>query len=220
MAQVDFINDLHQKTKRDYLQRVTKYNKAECAEIAKKLGKDYWDGDRKFGYGGYSYDGRWKPIAKKMAEYYKLCPSSRILDIGCGKGYLLYELKILIPGIEIRGIDFSKYALEFSHEEVRKFLDYGTACKLPYPEHYFDLVISINTLHYLYIYELKEALREIMRVSKKSQYLVVESYKNEVEKSNLLNWQLTCECFYTPEEWEWIFREFGYTGDYSFIYFN
>ena len=220
MTYVDFISQLHTKTKRDYLERVIKYDKAECAQIAKKLGKEYWDGDRRYGYGGYYYDGRWKKVAKDMIQYYDLKPGQKVLDIGCGKGFLLYDLKSAIPGIEVRGIDISKYALENAKEEIKEVLDLGSACELPYPDSYFDLVISINTLHYLYIYDLEKAIKEIERVGKGKSYIVTESYRNEKEKANLLSWQLTCECFFTPEEWEWIFDKFGYRGDYSFVFFE
>ena len=220
MAHIDFISCLHTKTKRDYLERVVKYDKAVCAQVAKKLDKDYWDGDRKYGYGGYSYDGRWKPVAQALIDHYQLKPGQRVLDIGCGKGFLLYEMKLLLPELEISGLEISKYALEHAKEEIKPFLSPGSACKLPYPDDCFDLVVSLNTLHYLYIFELEQALQEIERVKKKDSYIVVESYKSEKEKNNLLCWQLTCECFYTPEEWEWIFDKFGYRGDYSFVFFE
>lgn len=220
MAYVDFITQLHTKTKRDYLERVARGDKAHCAEIAKKFGQDYWDGDRKYGYGGFRYDGRWSVVAKDMIAYYKLTNQSKILDVGCGKAFLLYEFTKLLPGIEVRGLDISKYALENAKEEVRPFLDFGNATELPYQDNYFDLVISITTLHNLYIYDLAKALKEIERVKKKYGYIVVESYRNESEKDNMLNWQLTCESFYTPEEWQWLFEKFGYTGDHSLIYFE
>lgn len=220
MAYIDFISQLHNKVKRDYLERVTKYDKAECAQVAKRLDKDYWDGDRKYGYGGYRYDGRWKPVVKDMVEHYGLKAGHRVLDVGCGKGFLLYDIKLLIPDIEVKGIDISEYALKHSKEEVKPFLDSGSACNLPYSDNCFDLVISLNTLHYLYIYELEQALKGIERVSKGNSYIVVESYQNESEKANLLHWQLTCECIFTPKEWKWLFNKFGYTGDYSFVFFK
>jgi len=143
-----------------------------------------------------------------------------VLDVGCGKGFLLYELKSLIPNLEIKGIDISEYALKNAKEEIRAYLKCGSANQLPYPNNHFDLVISITTLHNLYIYDLETALKEISRVSKTSAYIVVESYRDEREKTNLLYWQLTCECLFTPKEWEWLFRKFGYKGDYSFIFFE
>jgi ubiquinone/menaquinone biosynthesis C-methylase UbiE len=220
MAYVDFITQLHTKTKRDYLERVTRGDKAHCAEMAKKFGQDYWDGDRKYGYGGFRYDGRWGVVAKDMIAHYNLTNQSKILDVGCGKAFLLYEFTKLLPGIEVRGLDISKYALENAKEEVRPLLDLGNATELPYPDDYFDLVISITTLHNLYIYDLAKALKEIERVKKKYGYIVVESYRNESEKDNMLNWQLTCESFYTPAEWQWLFEQFGYTSDHSLIYFE
>lgn len=220
MGYVNFIEKLHTSTKRDYVKRVTENDKASCAEVAKQFGMDYWDGDRKFGYGGYKYDGRWKVVADDISAFYKLRPGMRILDVGCGKGFLLYEFTRSVPGIEVSGIDISKYAIENSKEEIRPFLRTGLAQELSYEDNSFDFVISITTLHNLHIYDLKKAVQHIQRVSKGNSYIVVESYRNEVEKANLLYWQLTCECFYTPAEWEWLFNEWGYTGDYGFIYFE
>ncbi len=220
MALVDFVGKIHKKTKRNYLERMTQDDKAYCAQVAKKFGKDYWDGKRRYGYGGYYYDGRWEELAKKMADYYNLEEGDSVLDVGCGKGFLLYDWKRLYPQAKIKGIDISSYAVKEAKKEVKPFIEIGSACSLPYSDNYFDLVVSINTLHNLSIYELKKALGEIERVSKKNSYVVVESYRNEKEKTNLLCWQLTCECFFSPKEWEWIFSEFGYTGDYSFIFFE
>lgn len=220
MANIDFISPLHKRTKRDYLGRVNEFSKAEAAKIAKQFGKDYWDGDRKFGYGGMRYDGRWRVVAENMARHYGLKAGDRILDVGCGKAFLLYEFTQVVPGIEVRGLDVSPYAVENAKEEVRSFLQVGHANHLPYEDSSFDLVLTLNTLHNLYCYDLDRALREIQRVGRRNRYIVVESYRNDEEKANLLYWQLTCESFCTPEEWEWWFKQTGYTGDFSFIFFE
>lgn len=125
-----------------------------------------------------------------------------------------------MPGLELYGIDISEYAVEHAHESVADRLRVGSATTLPWPDGYFDYVFSITTLHNLHNYDLDKALREMERVGRKNKYLCVESYRNEEEKANLLYWQVTCEAFCTPEEWEWWFKTTGYTGDYSFIYFE
>lgn len=220
MSHIDFVTVLHKKTSRNYIQRVTEFPKAESAKVAKEFGKDYWDGDRKFGYGGFRYDGRWRVVADQLAKHYNLKKGDKVLDVGCGKAFLLYELTQAVPGLEVQGLDISQYGIDNAKEEVRPFLIQGHANHLPFADKSFDLVISINTIHNLHCYDLDKALREIQRVGKDKKYIVSESYRNEEEKANLLYWQLTCESFYTPEEWEWWFKQTGYTGDYSFIYFE
>ena len=217
---INFLEAHHKKTKRNYIERVNKIDKAAAAKVAKKWDYDYWDGSRDINYGGYHYDERWKPIAKKMIEHYSLDSNSKILDIGCGKGFLMYEFTRLLPNCEVKGLDISKYAIKNSKREIKKNITQGSADKLPFNNNYFDLVISINTLHNLYCFDLLSSLKEIERVSKKDKYICVESYRNEVEKVNLLYWQVTCECFFTPEEWLWFFKQANYTGDHSFIYFE
>jgi ubiquinone/menaquinone biosynthesis C-methylase UbiE len=196
------------------------HDKAECAEVAVRFGRDYWDGDRKYGYGGYRYDGRWRPVAEGMAEHYSLKPDARILDVGCGKGFLLYEFTQVLPQAQVAGIDISQYGIENAKEEVRPFLRVGNANKLPFENNSFDFVVSVNTLHNLYVYDLWQAVREIERVGRGPKHICIEAYRNEREKVNLMYWQLTCRAFHTPEEWEWIFGQAGYTGDYSYIAFE
>ncbi|MCX7748456.1 MAG: class I SAM-dependent methyltransferase [Clostridia bacterium] len=220
MAYIDFVSKLHKSTNRDYLARILEADKAKCAHIAKQFGKDYWDGDRKYGYGGYQYDGRWRTVAEEMARHYNLQPGQKVLDVGCGKGFLLYELCQVVPGLQITGIDISHYAIENAKEEVRQFVHCGLAQDLPYEDKSYDLVYSITTLHNLYIFDLKKAIYHIERVSKGNSYILVEAYRNEREKVNLLYWQLTCECFFSDDEWKWLFKEWEYKGDYSFIYFE
>lgn len=220
MAHIDFIQEVHKSTKRDYVGRVNEADKAECAVVAKQYGYDFWDGDRKYGYGGYRYDGRWRRVAEKLAEHYDLKAGQKVLDVGCGMAHLLYELTQVVPGLEVAGADISTYALEHAKEEVRPFLIEAAAQKLPFEDNSFDLVISLTTLHNLKVYDLEKAVREIERVSKKNSYIVVESWRNERERVNMLYWQLTCASFYAVDEWEYLYKTWGYTGDYSFIYFE
>lgn len=223
MAYIDFLSVVHKSTKRDYLARVNDpdFPKAVAAERAKKWDFDYWDGDRRINYGGYKYmPGRWEKVARAMADHYGIKPGDKILDVGCGKGFLLYDFTLVVPGVEVYGIDVSQYAIDNAKEEVRDRLTVGSATRLPWPDRHFDLVYSLNTLHNLHCYDLDPALREIERVGKKNKYICVESYRNEIEKANLLYWQVTCEAFNTPEEWAWWFKQTGYTGDHSFIYFE
>lgn len=220
MSYIDFVSDLHKATKRDYLGRVMSDDKAKCAVIAKEYGYDYWDGDRKYGYGGYHYDGRWRAVAQKMVDHYGIKPGQKILDVGCGMAHLLYEFTQVVPGVKVYGIDISEYALAHAKEEIRDRLQYGKAQDIPFADNEFDLVISLTTLHNLKVFDLKKAIEEIERVSKGHSYIMVESFRNDVEEVNLLYWQLTCASYYSTEEWEWLYKEWGYTGDYSFIFFE
>jgi ubiquinone/menaquinone biosynthesis C-methylase UbiE len=223
MAYIDLMSAVHKSTKRDYLARVNDpdFPKAKAAALAKQWGYDYWDGDRKICYGGYRYmEGRWEKVARAMVEQYGIKPGDKILDVGCGKGFLLYDFTKVVPGLELYGLDISEYAIENSKEEIRDRLQVGNATSLPFPDNYFDFVYSITTLHNLHCYDLDKALREIERVGKKNKYVCVESYRTEEEKANLLYWQVTCEAFNTPEEWDWWFKQTSYTGDHSLIYFE
>ncbi len=216
---LNIVTKLHTATKRDFVARMVD-DKINCMIKSKEYGYDYWDGDRRFGYGGYKYDGRHKAVALDLIETYNLQDRCKILDVGCGKAFLLYELKQLLPNASIIGFDSSQYALENAKEEVKECLFFHNAQDMyPYEENEFDLVISFATLHNLKIYDLKKALVEIERVGKEK-FIMVEGYRNEAELFNLECWALTCESFFRPDEWTWLFEEFGYFGDYEFIYFE
>lgn len=220
MKKKQFITNIHQSTKRNYLERMVN-NKVACMLEAKKYQKNYWDGPRKFGYGGFRYiEGRLTPVAKKLVKNYKLTNKSKILDVGCGKGYLLYEIKKILPNIQVYGFDISKYALKNSKKEIKKNLFYSKAQdKFRFKKNFFDLVISMGTLHNLKLSDLSKSIMEIQRVGKQK-YIMVESFRNNLELFNLQCWALTCETFLTPDQWIWFLKKFKYTGDYEFIYFK
>ncbi len=216
---VELVTPLHKRTTRDYLARMND-DKVHCMEVSRQYGKDYWDGDRRYGYGGYRYDGRWKTLAEQIIARYGLTNDSQILDVGCGKAHLLHEIKLLLPGACVRGLDSSEYGLADAPEAIRPFVRYGRAQDaFQWSNKTFDLVLSINVLHNLKRHELPIALKEIERVGKEA-YICVESYRNGLEQFNLQCWALTCWAFYDTDEWVSAYREYGYTGDYEFIFFE
>ena len=216
---VDYVTQLHQSTSRNYIDRMID-DKVHCMNKAKEYEVDYWDGDRRFGYGGYKYlAGRWKPVAKALIKNYNLSNESSVLDIGCGKGYLLYEMKLLLPNLRISGFDISNHGIATAKQEVKEQLFIHRAQDpFPFQKNEFDLAISLGCLHNLRIFELEIALKEMERVASNG-YLMLESYRNEQEQFNLQCWALTCESFFDTKEWVWLYEHLGYKGDYEFIYF-
>lgn len=203
----------HPKANRDYDKRVQEKT-PEIIRIAKEFGKEFFDGDRKCGYGGYKYDGRWKAVAKKMKDYYQLAENCAILDIGCAKGFLLHDFKELMPNCTVAGIDVSDYAIDNAISSVKPFLKVANAERLPYPDKSFDLVISINSIHNLPLERLEKALKEVERVSRGHSYITVDAWRNETERGNLYKWVLTAETMMHVDDWKKLFNEVGYTGDY------
>ena len=216
----NFITPLHKSAKRDYLDRMLN-EKAKCVKIAKKFDFHYWDGSRRTGFGGYKYvPGHWKPMAEQLIKTYSLKSGSKVLDIGCGKAFLLHDLKLLKPDLNIMGFDISKYALEHNKDLTKSHVYYHKAQDpYKYKDKEIDLVISLNVLHSLRLFDLKKAIHEINRVAKQA-YIVVESYRNEEELVNLQCWNTVGQCFFDVDEWIYLFDEFGYKGDYEFIFFE
>ena len=201
-------------TKRNLTKRNSLKSK-KIQNIAKKFGKDYFDGKREYGYGGYYYHKKfWKKVVQDFKKFYKLTNKSKILDIGCGKGFMIYDLKKLLPKANIRGIDISKYAINNSKKEVKHLLKLGNAKKLQFKDNTFDLIISINTLHNLNKKECSMALKEINRVSKKNAFITVDAYNNTKEKKRMYAWNLTAKTIMHEKEWIKFFKENNYKYDY------
>ena len=217
---VQFVTPLHQATTRAYIDRMVD-DKVHCMLKAKEYETDYWDGHRRYGYGGYKFiPGRWKPVAEALIQHFNLSGNSSVLDVGCGKGFLLYEMKQLLPDLQVTGFDISEHGLSQSKQEIRNELfQHKAQERYRYEDNEFDLVISLGCLHNLRLFELDVALKEIERVGRQG-YVMVESYRSEQEQFNLQCWALTCESFFDVDEWVWLFDHFGYTGDYEFIFFE
>ena len=202
------------KTKRDLSKRGNEKTE-EDRIIARRFDKKFFDGDRKNGYGGYYYNSKfWTEVVKDLNNFYKLKSGSKILDIGCGKGFMLFDFMKLNPNFVLEGIDISDYAITNAVPEVKKFLKVGDAKSLPYEDNSFDLVISINTTHNLEINQCKKALSEMERVSRKDKYLIVDAYSNEIEKDRIFAWNLTAKTILSTNEWINLFEEASYTGHY------
>ena len=216
----EFVTPLHKSTKRDYIARMND-DKVHCMLKAKEYGADYWDGDRRYGYGGYNYRaGYWTPVAQSLIDTYNLKPGSKILDLGCGKGFLLHELLLLEPELQVVGTDISEHGLSHTTDLVKPHVQIHDARgEFKWQDKEFDLVISLTLLHNLRAFDLENCLREIQRIGK-SHYVTSESYRTELEQFNLQCWALTCETFFDLDEWLWMFEKTGYTGDYEFIYFE
>jgi ubiquinone/menaquinone biosynthesis C-methylase UbiE len=218
MAEIDFLTSLPISKRKLNERRLDKDK--NVIRIAREFGESYFDGDRKYGYGGYRYDGRWRSVARSLIDHYSLVPGMRVLDVGCAKGFLIKDLIIECPGLEVFGVDISKYALENCEKEVIGRLHLGDAKYLPFPDDSFDLVLSINTIHNFERNEVIQALREMMRVGKKHFYTVVDSFHTTKEKETFENWVLTAKFYDYPSGWLKVFEEAGYQGDFSWTIIN
>jgi len=183
--------------------------------IARQFGKDFFDGDRRYGYGGFNYHSKfWSGVVRDVAEYWNIKSDESILDVGCAKGFMLFDFLEMNPKLKISGLDISEYAISNSKVEVKDSLILGNAVRLPFAEKSFDYVISINTVHNLPIEQCIVAIKEIQRVSKSRSFIVVDAYENEIERERMFAWNLTAQTILSKSDWKSVFEYAGYTGDY------
>lgn len=212
MAEVNLLARLP-KAKRNIQKRASTKDPAVIA-ISKQYGEMYFDGPRDYGYGGYKYDGRWIPVAEDIIKHFNLKAGDRVLDVGCGKGFLVKDLMKACPGLEVFGLDISLYALMNCEPEVIGRLHLGTAERLPFPDKSFDCVLSLNTVHNFPRPRAIKAMQEIQRVSGGRAFVQVDSYHTPEQKDIFESWVLTAEFHDYPDGWIKLFQEAGYTGDY------
>ena len=212
MAEVDLLRALP-AVKRN-IQKRREANSPEAIAIAKQFGEVYFDGPREFGYGGYRYDGRWIPVSRDIVAHFDLKPGMRVLDVGCAKGFLVKDLMKVCPGLEVFGLDISLYALMHCEPEVVGRLHLGTAEKLPFPDHSFDCVISLNTVHNFPRPRALKVMQEIERVSRGRSFVQIDSFHTPEQKEIFESWVLTAEFYDYPDGWKRLFAEAGYSGDY------
>jgi SAM-dependent methyltransferase len=202
------------KAKRNLDERAASKTEADRA-IARQFGKDFFDGDRRHGYGGFNYLPRfWQPVIPTFQSHFRLDSDSSLLDVGCAKGFMMHDLAALIPGITVKGIDISQYAIDNAIEDMKPHVQVANAINLPFRDKSFDIVISINTIHNLERHELATALREIQRVAIRGAFITVDAYRDDAERERMMAWNLTAKTIMHVEEWVEFFEEVGYTGDY------
>lgn len=202
------------KTQRDVTERGNTKSDSD-REIARRFGREFFDGDRRHGYGGFKYLPRfWQPVVPAFREHFKLAAGMSLLDVGCAKGFMLHDLRELIPGLQVAGADISEYAIDNSLESVREYLRVANATKLPFPDHSFDVVVSINTIHNLEREDCAQALREIQRVSRGKAFITVDAYRTAEEKERMFAWNLTAKTIMSVDDWVAFFAAAGYSGDY------
>jgi SAM-dependent methyltransferase len=202
------------KAKRNLEERAASKTDADRA-IARQFGREFFDGDRNHGYGGFNYFPRfWQPVIPTFQQHWGLDANSTILDVGCAKGFMLHDFLELIPGITVKGIDISAYAIEHALDDVRPHVQVANAIELPFPDNAFDVIISINTIHNLEREDCAASLKEIERVSSKGSFITVDAYRNSQEKERMYAWNLTAKTIMSVDEWVEFFKEVGYTGDY------
>ena len=217
MAEINLL-DLYPQSNRPLEERASTITQ-EQRNIAREFGKEFFDGERLYGYGGYNYHPRfWQATVKRFRDHYGLADNASVLDVGCAKGFMLHDFKELMPGLTVAGLDISEYAIDNTIESMKPYLQVGNCKELPYDDNSFDLVISINTVHNVPLELCKQSLREIQRVSRAHSFIIVDSWRTEEEKDRMMGWNLTALTYMHADDWKKLFAEVGYTGDhYWFI---
>lgn len=190
----------------------------EQRKKALEFGYEYWDDPSYPGYAGYHYDGRWVDAAEKLIAFFNLSPKDQVLDVCCGKGFLVYDFSLIIPELCVAGVDRSPYALSHGKSEVGNRLILADATVLPFADKSFELVVSLNSLYILPEEECARAIREIERVGKNG-FITVNSYRNERERENLVRWDATARTVKSVSQWKSFFAEQGYSGYYYWTIF-
>ena len=211
--EIDLLEN-YPRTKRNVEERgATKTE--DVRHVARQFGKEFFDGDRQYGYGGFKYFSRfWQPVIPTFQKHFGLTGRSSLLDVGCAKGFMLHDLVELIPDITVRGVDVSDYAIAHAMDDIKSKVQVADARELPFADNSFDVVIAINTIHNLDRDDCAQALREIERVSRKGSFITVDAYRNESERERMFAWNLTAKTIMSVDEWVAFFEEVGYTGDY------
>ena len=211
--EIDLLEN-YPRTKRNVEERgATKTEDVRC--VARQFGKEFFDGDRQYGYGGFKYFPRfWQPVIPTLQKHFGLTGRSSLLDVGCAKGFMLHDLVELIPDITVSGVDVSDYAIAHAMDDIKSKVQVADARDLPFADNSFDVAIAINTIHNLDRDDCAQALREIERVSRKGSFITVDAYRNDDEKERMFAWNLTAKTIMSVDEWVSFFEEVGYTGDY------
>ena len=183
--------------------------------VAWNLDRDYYDGNRNNGYGGFNYDGRWLKLLPKIIKRYKLTNKSKILDLGCKKGFIMKDLKILLPQSKIVGIEDHIYPIKKAEKEIKKNIIFNNYYQIPFKKNFFDLVIGFSSIYKYNFIDVVKTIKEINRVSKNS-FFTVASYSNKREKELFDKWTLLGTTILKKKEWIQLFKILNYKGDYYF----
>lgn len=183
--------------------------------IASSEDEEYYDGDRKFGFGGYHYDGRWIKLLPKIIKKYSITEKSRVLEIGCKKGFFLNDLKILVPKIKFYGIEDHNYPIKKAMKSVKKNIQNCKYYNLPFKNKSIDFLFGFSCIYKYNLFDLVNTLKEIQRVSKKS-LISVAAYETKKEKEVFEDWTLIGNILLHKNEWKTLFKKVGYKGDYYF----